>query len=116
MKILIVDDDADYRKSLQEVLETSNHNVLAVDSADAAILAYQQNDGINLVITDYNMPKKNGLVVIRAIRAIQPKARLWLVSSGVDDEMKKAAIELGAEQSIWKADIRKQLQQWNIIN
>ena len=115
MKILIVDDDEDFRQSLQEALETSNHNVLAVDSADEAVLAYRQSDDIDLVITDYNMPKKNGLTVISEIRKIQPKARVWLVSSAMNDEMKKAAIRAGVEQALWKADIRKQLQQWNII-
>ena len=62
------------------------------------------------------MPKKNGLAVIQEIRKIQPKARLWLVSSAMDDDMKKVAIQAGVEQALWKADIRKQLRQWNIIN
>ena len=116
MKILIADDDAEYRKSLQEVLETSNHAVLAVDDGDAAIHAYQSNDGIDLVITDYNMPKKNGLAVIREIRVIQPRARVWLISNAMTNDIKKVAIEAGVEQAMWKTDIRGELRQWNIIN
>ena len=50
MKILIVDDDEDYRQSLQEVLEMANHKVISVASGDAAILVYRQNDDINLLL------------------------------------------------------------------
>ncbi len=114
MKILIADDDADYRQSLQEVLEGGGHTVITADDGEAAVLAYSKN--VALVITDYNMSKKNGLVVIQEIRKIEPKARIWLVSNAMDDETEDLAIKLGVEQAIWKADIRRELREWNIVN
>jgi CheY-like chemotaxis protein len=115
MKILIADDDAKYRQSLQEVLEGGGNTVIIADDGEAAVTAYSENKSVDLVITDYNMPKKNGLAVIQEIREIQPKARIWLVSNAMGDEIKSAAIEAGAEQSMWKADVRNELRQWNII-
>ena len=116
MKILIVDDDTEYRQALQDLLEGSGNVVITASDGELAMLAYKKEDGIDLVITDCNMPRKNGLAVIREIRKIQPRARLWLVSNMMDDETKDLAIDLGAEKSISKSDLSVELRRLRIIN
>jgi two-component system chemotaxis response regulator CheY len=115
MKILLADDDADYRQSLKEIPEDGGHVVTTAADGELAINTYRENTGVDFVVTDFNMPNKNGLAVIQEIRNIQPKARIWLVSNAMDDEIKGAALEAGAEQAIWKIEITTELRKWGII-
>jgi CheY-like chemotaxis protein len=112
MKILIAPDDAEYRKSLEEVLEGGGHTIITADDGAAAILSYRENNNIDLVITDYNMPKKNGLMVIQEIREIQPKVRIWLVSNAMNSEVKNLAIKLGADKAMQKTELEKYLKSY----
>lgn len=116
MKILIVDDDTEYRQALQVLLEGSGNIVVTANDGELAVFAYGKEDGIDLVITDYSMPKKNGLAVISEIRQIQPQARIWLISNMMDDETKDLAIDLGAEKSIRKSDLSIELRRLRIVN
>jgi DNA-binding response OmpR family regulator len=110
MKILIADDDVEYRQSLEEILAGRGHTIITADDGEAAILSYRENKKIDLVITDYNMPKENGLVVIQEIQEIEPKARIWLVSNAMNNEIKNLAIKLGADKAMQKTELEKELR------
>jgi|ERR1035437_4582719 CheY-like chemotaxis protein len=110
MKILIADDDAEYRKSIEEVFEGGGHTTITADDGQAAILSYRKNKNIDLVITDYNMPKENGLAVILEIREIEPKARIWFVSNAMNNEVKNLALKLGADKAVQKSEFKKELR------
>ena len=79
MKILIADYDADYRQSVRDILIGGGHVVIEAEDGQEAVRAYKDISGIDLVITDNNMPNRGGLSVIREIKMIQPAARIWLV-------------------------------------
>ena len=116
IKILIADDDKGYREILREIFEDNGHTVIEAEDGEIAIAMYRKNADIDFVITDYSMPKKDGLAVVREIRRTRPQARIWLVSNAMDDEIKSWAIEAGAEQSISKMDTKSELRQWGIID
>jgi DNA-binding response OmpR family regulator len=67
-RILVVDDDEDIRLLNVEILTNSGYTVDT--AADGAIAwdALQLND-YDLLLTDYNMPKVNGLNLIKKLRA-----------------------------------------------
>ena len=70
-RILVVDDNEEFRASIKDLLETNGYDVvLAVDGEDAIRLFEQR--GCDLVVCDVFMPKKDGLETITEILRISP--------------------------------------------
>jgi len=68
--LLIVDDDAAVRRSLQRALERFGYRVLpASDGAEALATLDEYRDAVDLVISDSNMPKMTGPELYRALRS-----------------------------------------------
>jgi adenylate cyclase len=68
--ILIVDDDADVRETLQLVLEPEGHDVLQAEGGQQAI-ALANAFQIDAFLIDVKMPRMNGLDLCRAIRGME---------------------------------------------
>ncbi|MYW89722.1 response regulator transcription factor [Amycolatopsis rubida] len=69
MRLLVVDDDADVRESLQRGLEFEGYEVAAAESGAAALAAVSGTGKPDLVILDVMMPEVDGLETCRRIRA-----------------------------------------------
>ena len=68
--ILLAEDHADSREMLAVMLEMDGYRVVrAQDGVEALDLA--RSDAPDLIITDVNMPRMNGIDLIRAIRAVE---------------------------------------------
>ena len=68
-KILAVDDSASMRQMVAFTLKSKGHEVIqAVDGQEGLALA--QRGGVDLVLTDLNMPKMDGLSMIKALRKL----------------------------------------------
>jgi len=81
--ILLVDDNRNgliVRKQLLE--EQGYHVVTATDGAEASELF--QPASFDVVVTDYRMPRMNGIELIRHIRGLDPEARIILLSGMVE--------------------------------
>jgi len=65
--ILIVDDSESIREIMNYTLEGADYNVLIGNDGEDA-QKYLDGTQINLVITDLNMPNKNGIELIKDIR------------------------------------------------
>jgi two-component system, chemotaxis family, chemotaxis protein CheY len=95
--ILVVDDTRSMRKMVTAVLETAGYKVEeAVDGVEALELARQHV--YDLVVTDQNMPRMDGISLIRELRclaAYDPVA-LLVLSTEVNPELKQQGREAGA--------------------
>ena len=70
LKILYVEDDEFIRESTIEMLkEFFNNIIVAVDGEDG-LNKFKENKNIDLIITDINMPKLNGLDMIKQIKKL----------------------------------------------
>ena len=68
MKILVVDDFATMRRIIKNILRQIGFtNIVEADDGSTA-LPILEKENIDLVITDWNMPKMSGLELIKAIR------------------------------------------------
>jgi len=99
-RVLVVDDEAAIRKVVRDALVQAGHHVeTAIDGEEAeALLADGQFD---LVITDLNMPRVDGLELVRRIRASlaipilvltvrqEEREKVRLLDSGADDYVTK---------------------------
>jgi PAS domain S-box-containing protein len=71
--ILVVEDDADLRGYLTDVLRALNYHVIAVPNAQTALTAVLQTEKrIDLLLTDIVMPGINGRELARRAQEIRP--------------------------------------------
>lgn len=95
LQVLAVDDDPLVREFLAEVLAHMGCRVLtACDAAEGVkILEHQPMD---LLITDYEMPQKNGLDLIRWSRARFPDLTAVMITGRNSQALAAEAWECGA--------------------
>ena len=81
MRILIADDDESLRELLQMLLTRRGHEVVATRDGAEALRTYQESEvPFDFVITDYQMPRMNGMVLIMEIRRKNPAQKCIMVS------------------------------------
>ena len=79
--ILVVEDEALIRDLLHIVLERMGHVVLeASDGAEGLTVSRKFNGQIDLVIADVQMPRIDGLTMVRLLRAKRPGMKVLLIS------------------------------------
>ncbi len=94
-RILLIDDDQDYRAVLREFIEARGHTVLEAESArDGADIFLKEK--IDLVVSDFMMPEKSGMELLSELRAIHPKVLFIMVTGFATLDTAKEAIRLGA--------------------
>ena len=99
-QILIVEDEAITRNMLKNIFEAEGYQVFeATDGSQMHEVLEQQT--INLVIMDINLPGKNGLMLARELREDTEVALMFL--TGRDNEIDKIlGLEIGADDYITK--------------
>lgn len=80
-RILIVDDEAEIRSLMKEILEGNGYEVDEAPDGNEAVrsMAAARAD---LVITDMLMPDKEGLETMREIRSSHPDVKIIAISGG----------------------------------
>lgn len=82
IKILVVDDDAGVLSFVKEVLEKEGYRLIATDNPYYALEVFGDiADGIDLIITDINMPLMDGKKLIRHFKAIKPTVKTIAISA-----------------------------------
>ena len=95
--ILAVDDSASIRQMVAFTLKGAGYDVVeAVDGQDG--LDKAKSKSINLVLTDQNMPKMDGLTLIKSLRALpQYKTTpILMLTTEAGDAMKAQGKAAGA--------------------
>lgn len=96
-KILIADDSEALRIELKEVLQAAGHEIVeAVDGSDGLKKA-QATSGIDLIISDYNMPGLDGITMVRKIKEIERYAKVpvGILTTESSNELKASGKEAG---------------------
>src|SRR5579862_1356860 len=78
-RILLVDDNANGLAARRTVLEELGHKVLTSTSGADALEQFAANT-IDLVVTDYKMPRMDGLELISRLRGQSPTLPIVLLS------------------------------------
>jgi DNA-binding NtrC family response regulator len=82
-KILLVDDDPDIRSLTRTFLEHEGYIVYTCGDADRAAQIFHRSPGIDLVITDYSMPRRSGIDLAHELSSLQPSLRLLVISGAL---------------------------------
>ena len=82
-RILLVDDNISGSTARKTVLEEFGHKIQVASTGADALEQFSQHK-YDLVVTDYKMPRMDGLELIVRLRKLQPEIRIVLVSGFVD--------------------------------
>jgi two-component system cell cycle sensor histidine kinase/response regulator CckA len=84
--ILVVDDDAAVRNSVEILLQHLNFRVLACGSGHEALVSFaQRRTEIDTVICDLQMPHMDGVVLVQALRRMSSQARIIVMSGNAGE-------------------------------
>lgn len=110
MNILVVDDEADAIETLSRGLRTKGHEVSEALSADEALkILENRRSKINMVITDYLMPKMNGNELLKEIRSRYDALPVILVTAYGSNKVLTEALHNGCNGFIEKPFTLEQL-------
>lgn len=99
--VLVVDDDRDLRYLLSVRLVSAGYMVYGAANGLEA-LAQMENHSVDVVLTDYHMPKMDGFEFLSVCREKWPETPV-LFLSGEQDDMAHQAVERGAFAWVRKA-------------
>ncbi len=75
---LVADDDAPIRNMIREILESRGVKVIEARDGLEAIAIFRKED-IDLLVTDFLMPRVDGMQVVRSVRMSGKKGKIPLV-------------------------------------
>ncbi len=93
--VLIVDDEADLRDSLQYILNLNSFNVLVAESGNQAIkLLSSGAHKIDLILSDINMPDGDGFELLAKVNELPQKIPMILMTGRTQIQAPKEAFGL----------------------
>jgi len=103
-KALIVDDSKIVRQYLSQLLEHQYITTLQAENGAQAMDILDNNSDITLIISDHNMPEKDGITMTREIRRVYDRARLAIlgISSSESKDITARFIKAGANDFLNK--------------
>jgi len=107
--LIAEDDDANYLY-LEALLSKYNVKLSRAVNGDEAI-DYCENNNVDLVLMDINMPKTDGLEATKIIKELKSNLPIIVQSASAFEGDKKAAFDAGCDAFISKPIIKKDLLQ-----
>lgn len=101
MTILVVDDVPNTVEVLQRNLQSQGYTVLTAPGV-AEALAIVQSTHVDLVITDFKMPKASGLELVRHIRENLKNTEVIMITGYPSIEGAVTAVKIGADEYLPK--------------
>ncbi|WP_342561027.1 response regulator [Paenibacillus sp. FSL R7-0345] len=103
-RVLIVDDEYYFRQLLIRLVDwaSAGFKVVAEAEEGSAALRIIEEQAIDLIITDIEMPNMNGLDFIKAVRKLDSAAKLIFITSYDNFSYAQQAISLGADHYLLK--------------
>jgi len=110
IKILVADDEEIIQSLLAKIFENDGYEVTAVYDGNEAFRKIQQ-ESFDLVVTDINMPGRNGIEILKAVKGNNPDTEVLLITGYASLETAIEAVRNGAYDYIEKPfdikDLRK---------
>ena len=110
-KVMVVEDSAPFRSALKKILTSLQFQVFTAAHGEEAMNYFTDNPDIKLALCDYRMPVKDGLEVLKEIRAIGDKNQIGVLILTSPSENVNGAIFLknGANDFIAKPFVKEEL-------
>ncbi len=101
--ILIVEDEDMLRELAESILTSKGYNVVGASDGEEAVEIYERQwKEIDLVFSDYGLPKLSGSDVLKRMKTINPEVRFIFATGFVDPERRSSLMRNGAKEVILK--------------
>ncbi len=101
LKLLYVEDDPAAQSSTLAIFDEFFGEILTASNGTEGVELFE-NEEVDLIITDINMPQMNGLQMIRKIREINRDIPILVLSAHNESEYFMSSIKLGVEGYLLK--------------
>src|SRR5262249_61148367 len=105
-RVLVVDDDADVRKSVRLILSKAGYDVVEAEDGEAGVRTIKRVDNpffsVGAIICDLNMPKMSGMEAIPYFRSHFPHASVIVLSGELTSERTRVLFEQGVSDILSK--------------
>ncbi|MEE4246892.1 MAG: sigma-54 dependent transcriptional regulator [Kangiellaceae bacterium] len=110
MKILIVEDEKDQRELIAKILSReTEHITLTAESAEKGLSLLKQFDDIDLIISDWQMPGKDGLKFLNEVKIGYPDISFILLTAYGSISHAVSSMRAGADDYLSKPFDKEQL-------
>jgi len=110
LRILIADDSAEWRVRIRSMLKTRSEWQVIGEARDGLEAVHKTTELCpDIVLLDIGMPVLNGIEAARRIRQNSHSSRIIFVTQENDEEIRSAALALGAEEYVLKANATTEL-------
>jgi two-component system chemotaxis response regulator CheY len=99
--VLIVDDAEFLRMRISKILVSNGHQVVQADNGLNAVSVYKSARP-DVVLMDITMPEMDGLTALKEIRAVDPHARVVMLTALGQDSVVVESIKFGAQDFVVK--------------
>jgi two-component system response regulator AtoC len=100
-RVLVIDDDASLRFTLEAVLSDAGLSVETADGGASGLAAFEAR-GADVVLTDLAMPDVDGMQVLERLRALDPSVPVLMLTAHGSERVAVAAMKAGAHDYIPK--------------
>ena len=104
-RVLVVDDEADIRKSVRLILSKAGYDVVEAEDGEAGVRAIKRGDNpfaLGAIICDLKMPKMSGMEAIPYFRSQFPHASVIVLSGEVTTERTRVLVNQGVSDILSK--------------
>jgi len=101
-RILVVDDEEVIALGLKSGLEALPDCDVSIETDPKKALAHFQEQPFDLLITDYQMPRIDGVTLAKRVRELSPETNIILLTAYADDELIRQAERLAIEHVLDK--------------
>ena len=101
-RILIVDDDLDALRSLEQVLTTAGYNGVHVTTDPRAVVAMHREHDFDAILLDVLMPGMDGFEVMEALKPFERGGYLPVLALTAEPGHRTQALRYGAKDFVRK--------------
>ncbi|MBI3565452.1 MAG: response regulator, partial [Elusimicrobia bacterium] len=99
--ILIVDDDANIREGVSDILDVEGYATAQAGSTAEAV-AQVKKSGFDVILMDYNLTDGTGIDAIRQIRALRPDSQILMITGNASLDTAVKAIQESVDDFLTK--------------
>jgi CheY-like chemotaxis protein len=82
LRILLIDDDSDFRYVLKQSLQSEGHTVVtAAGGSSGLTILMEEKVAFDIVLLDYFMPELNGLQTLSWLRKLECNVKVIIISA-----------------------------------
>ncbi len=112
LHILHVDDMRQLCDIVRQSLARDGHTVESFGDGASALARIKENPAaFDVFISDHHMPKMNGLEVVRELRKIDYRGRIFIFSSEIDEDVNDIYLQLKVDHVLPKPILLPELRQ-----